>query len=239
MILEDFNAKSIAWGSPWNNACCELIAEFQLGLTSSVEHWDGNHISCVTFQRETVIDLSWVSSAPARPVTEWLMMKEIESLSNRYINMEVLKHQKRKTTRRNFGWRTWNDRNGKEKKRYAVNRVKSDAGSYSYRRFIAENIGVTDKGHRDGIKKLPSLDKRHVWCCDAAYQTRQTQRSTFLDDGVYRDARHISATHMFAEMRGDASSEPAEKVSVTWNGRKVIRGMRDGVERSEAHRSEC
>ena len=81
LVLGDFNAKSTAWGSPRTNprgqAVTEWAAELGLQLLNR-----GSTSTCVRWQGESIVDLSWASQSAARKVTGWRVAEELETLSD-------------------------------------------------------------------------------------------------------------------------------------------------------------
>ena len=85
LILGDFNAKATAWGSPRTDprgaAVVEWAAELGLLLLNV-----GSTSTCVRWQGESIVDLSWASRSAARRLNTWRVASELETLSDhRYI----------------------------------------------------------------------------------------------------------------------------------------------------------
>ncbi|CAD1469147.1 unnamed protein product, partial [Heterotrigona itama] len=67
-VLGDFNTKSTVWGSPRTDrrGDSDWAPELDLHLLNS-----GRTSTCVRWQEESIVDLSWASAAAARRVAEW------------------------------------------------------------------------------------------------------------------------------------------------------------------------
>ena len=89
LILGDFNAKATAWGSPRTDArgaaVVEWAAETDLLLLNT-----GSTSTCVRWQGESIVDLSWASRSATRRLNSWRVADEIETLSDhRHIIMSL------------------------------------------------------------------------------------------------------------------------------------------------------
>ncbi|XP_053990546.1 uncharacterized protein LOC128882804 [Hylaeus volcanicus] len=83
LVLGDFNAKSTSWGGPATDAWGRASADLRLLNRGSVS-------TCVRWQGESIVDLSWATPAAARLVSGWRVAEEVESLSDHlYILMDV------------------------------------------------------------------------------------------------------------------------------------------------------
>ncbi|XP_053992091.1 uncharacterized protein LOC128883597 [Hylaeus volcanicus] len=88
-MLGDFNAKSTAWGGSATDtggrAVLEWAASADLRLLNR-----GSVSTCVRWQSESIVDLSWATPAASRLVSGWGVAEEVESLSDHlYILMDV------------------------------------------------------------------------------------------------------------------------------------------------------
>ncbi|XP_072934935.1 uncharacterized protein [Epargyreus clarus] len=88
-VLGDFNAHSRAWGSKRDNArgnaVLEWAAELDLRLLNR-----GSVSTCVRWQGESIVDLSWATASAERLVTGWRVAEEIVTLSDhRHITLDV------------------------------------------------------------------------------------------------------------------------------------------------------
>ena len=89
LILGDFNAKAAAWGSPRTDsrgaAVIKWAAELDLLLLNV-----GTTSTCVRWQGESIVDLSWASRSAARRINSWRVANELETLSDhRHIVMTL------------------------------------------------------------------------------------------------------------------------------------------------------
>ena len=85
LVLGDFNAKSTLWGSPRTNprgeAVMDWAAELDLQLINK-----GRQSTCVRWQGESIVNLTWASPSAARKIRSWKVLVETETLSDhRYI----------------------------------------------------------------------------------------------------------------------------------------------------------
>ncbi|XP_072938884.1 uncharacterized protein [Epargyreus clarus] len=88
-VLGDFNAHSRAWGSKRDNArgnaVLEWAAELDLRLLNR-----GSVSTCVRWQGESIVDLSWATASAKRLVTGWRVAEAIVTLSDhRHITLDV------------------------------------------------------------------------------------------------------------------------------------------------------
>ena len=85
LILGDLNAKSTLWGSPRTNARGEIVAEWAAELDLQLLN-EGRKSTCVRWQGESIVDLTWASPSVARKVKQWEVMEDTETSSDhRYI----------------------------------------------------------------------------------------------------------------------------------------------------------
>ena len=81
LILGDFNAKATAWGSPRTDprgaAVTEWAAELDLLLLNV-----RSTSTCVRWQGESIVDLSWASRSAARRLITWRVASELVTLSD-------------------------------------------------------------------------------------------------------------------------------------------------------------
>ena len=68
ILVGDFNAKSTAWGSPRTNPRSQAVTEWAAELGLHVLN-RGSTNTCVRWQGESIVDLSWASQSAARKVT--------------------------------------------------------------------------------------------------------------------------------------------------------------------------
>ena len=72
LVLGDFNAKSTLWGSPRTNPRDEAVVEWAAELDLRLLN-EGSKSTCVRWQGETIVELTWASTSAARKVKtgEW------------------------------------------------------------------------------------------------------------------------------------------------------------------------
>ena len=81
LVLGDFNAKSVLWGSPRTNARGEAVAEWAAELDMRLIN-EGSRSTCVRWQGESIVDLTWASPSAARKVRSWEVTVDLETLSD-------------------------------------------------------------------------------------------------------------------------------------------------------------
>ena len=81
LIMGDFNAKSTQWRSTKTNAKGRAIAEWAAGLDLQLLN-SGNVNTCVRWQGESIVDLTWVFPAAVRQVARWKVLEDKETLSD-------------------------------------------------------------------------------------------------------------------------------------------------------------
>ena len=90
LILGDFNDKSTLWGFPRTNPRGEAVAEWATELDLRLLN-EGSKNTCVRWQGESIVDLTWASPSAARKVKNWRVAIELRSLSyHRYIIIRLL-----------------------------------------------------------------------------------------------------------------------------------------------------
>ena len=93
MVLGDFNAKSTIWGSPRTNPRGEAVEEWAAELNLQLIN-EGTHSTCVRWQGESIVDLTWASLAAARKIRSWEVVLDAETLSDhRYITIKFSREQ--------------------------------------------------------------------------------------------------------------------------------------------------
>lgn len=89
IICGDFNAKSTLWGSPRTNPRGEAVTEWAAELDLQLLN-DGRENTCVRWQGESKVDLTWASPSAAHKIKLWRVATEMETLSDhRYIFIEM------------------------------------------------------------------------------------------------------------------------------------------------------
>ncbi|XP_041986935.1 uncharacterized protein LOC121738767 [Aricia agestis] len=89
VVAGDFNAKSSAWGSPITNPKGREVEEWAVATgLSLINH--GTVPTCVRWNGESVVDLTFATPDIARRIGGWRVITELETLSDhRYIRFEV------------------------------------------------------------------------------------------------------------------------------------------------------
>ncbi|XP_011860051.1 PREDICTED: uncharacterized protein LOC105557412, partial [Vollenhovia emeryi] len=88
LVAGDFNAWHTSWGSRRDNergrALNEWAATHGLVLVN-----EGRTSTCVRKQGESIVDLTWATPSAARLITGWRVEEGTETLSDRYITVEL------------------------------------------------------------------------------------------------------------------------------------------------------
>ncbi|XP_054002005.1 uncharacterized protein LOC128888865 [Hylaeus anthracinus] len=89
LVLGNFNAKSTAWGCPATDAKGRAVLKW--AASAGLRLLNRTSVStCVRWQGESIVDLSWATPAVAPLVSGWRVAEEVESLSDHlYILMDV------------------------------------------------------------------------------------------------------------------------------------------------------
>ncbi|XP_049880311.1 uncharacterized protein LOC126376807 [Pectinophora gossypiella] len=89
LVLGDFNAHARQWGCARDTPRGETLQEWADGLDLRLLN-QGSVSTCVRWQGESVVDLSWATPAAARLVSGWRVAEELVTLSDhRHIVIEV------------------------------------------------------------------------------------------------------------------------------------------------------
>lgn len=89
LVAGDFNAKSLAWGSPATDARGEALEEWATMTGLEVLN-QGSVNTCVRWQGGSIVDITLASPAIARSVRGWRVLEDVETLSDhRYIRFDV------------------------------------------------------------------------------------------------------------------------------------------------------
>ncbi|XP_063545734.1 uncharacterized protein LOC134753725 [Cydia strobilella] len=89
LVARDFNAKSMAWGSPATDVREEVLEEWAISMRLTVLN-TGSESTCVRPQGESIVDVTFVSNALARRVQNWKVEIGTETLSDhRYVQFDV------------------------------------------------------------------------------------------------------------------------------------------------------
>ncbi|XP_043522525.1 uncharacterized protein LOC122535233 [Frieseomelitta varia] len=89
LVLGDFNAKSTTWGSSRTDARGKVTEDWATSLNLTLLN-KGKKSTCVRWQGESIIDLTWASPSAARLITDWDVNDDVEILNDHmYITMRV------------------------------------------------------------------------------------------------------------------------------------------------------
>ncbi|XP_075990257.1 uncharacterized protein LOC142985901 [Anticarsia gemmatalis] len=89
LVAGDFNAKSVAWGSPATNARGQALEEWAVSLGLVLTN-RGSVNTCVRQQGSSIVDLTFTSATLARRVQDWSVLEEVETASDhRYIRYRI------------------------------------------------------------------------------------------------------------------------------------------------------
>ena len=118
IVLGDFNARSRAWGDARDDIRGETVLEWSAGLDLRLQN-RGSVSTCVRWQGESIVDLTWATPAAARIVSGWRVAEEAETLSDhRHIIFDVAIHPPGSDSRR---------RRSSPPRRWSVKRLDRDA----------------------------------------------------------------------------------------------------------------
>ncbi|KAI5638619.1 endonuclease-reverse transcriptase domain-containing protein [Phthorimaea operculella] len=93
LVLGDFNARSRVWGDMEDTIKGDTLLEWAAGLDLRLLN-RGSTSTCVRWQGESIVDLSWASQLAERMVSDWRVAEEIVSLSDhRHIVFTVAHRQ--------------------------------------------------------------------------------------------------------------------------------------------------
>ncbi|KAI5638620.1 endonuclease-reverse transcriptase domain-containing protein [Phthorimaea operculella] len=93
LVLGDFNARSRVWGDMEDTIKGDTLLEWAAGLDLRLLN-RGSTSTCVRWQGESIVDLSWASQLAERMVSDWRVAEEIVSLSDhRHIVFTVVHRQ--------------------------------------------------------------------------------------------------------------------------------------------------
>ncbi|XP_043264151.1 uncharacterized protein LOC122404279 [Colletes gigas] len=89
LVLGDFNAKSVAWGSPRTTVRGGILGDWAAGLDLRLLNRGSEH-TCVRRYGGSIVDVGFATPNAVRMVSGWQVAPEAETLSDhRYIRMEV------------------------------------------------------------------------------------------------------------------------------------------------------
>ncbi|XP_061385255.1 uncharacterized protein LOC133320635 [Danaus plexippus] len=89
LVLGDFNAKNLAWGSRLTDVRGRMVEDWALE-TGLVILNQGSVPTCVRMQGESVVDISFASPTLSSRVVDWRVMEDVETYSDhRYIRFDV------------------------------------------------------------------------------------------------------------------------------------------------------
>lgn len=91
LICGDFNCKSTFWGCDYTNGRGRLLTRWSDACNLSLVNIS-NDFTCIRPQGRSIVDLTWISSDLQDNVTEWKVMRFVETLSDHlYIFMRYSK----------------------------------------------------------------------------------------------------------------------------------------------------
>lgn len=109
LIFGDFNAKSRTWGSRLNDERGKHLLEWAANNDLVILN-DGRHPTFSRGGSESFLDLTLITTAAARRVTEWAVMKDLETLSDHhYIRCKIACTDSGKDLTRKKGYRRPNE----------------------------------------------------------------------------------------------------------------------------------
>ncbi|XP_043512253.1 uncharacterized protein LOC122529846 [Frieseomelitta varia] len=89
LVLGDFNAKSTLWSSPRTDARGNAVTQWAAGLDLRLLN-TGHTSTCIRWQGESIVDLSWASPEAIKHITGWKVMDNTETLSDHlYIKIRL------------------------------------------------------------------------------------------------------------------------------------------------------
>lgn len=89
LVLGDFNAKSVAWGSPRTSVRGGILGDWAAGLDLRLLNRGSEH-TCVRRYGGSIVDVGFATPNAVRMVSGWHVVAGAETLSDhRYIRMEV------------------------------------------------------------------------------------------------------------------------------------------------------
>ena len=92
IVLGDFNARSRTWGDVRDGARGETVLEWAAGLDLCLLN-QGSVSTCVRWQGESIVDLTWATPSAVHMVSGWRVAEEMETLSDhRHIVFDVAIH---------------------------------------------------------------------------------------------------------------------------------------------------
>ncbi|CAH0724206.1 unnamed protein product, partial [Brenthis ino] len=85
IVLGDFNARSRTWGDTRDDRRGIIIQEWAASLDLRILN-QGSISTCVRWQGESIVDLTWASTSASRMVSDWRVAEDVVTLSDhRYI----------------------------------------------------------------------------------------------------------------------------------------------------------
>ncbi|XP_020297778.1 uncharacterized protein LOC109862204 [Pseudomyrmex gracilis] len=89
LVLGDFNAKSVTWGSPRTDVRERVLEECMAACSFATVNEDTQH-TCVRRNGGSIVDVTFASPSAIARVSEWKVKDDLETLSDhRYITMKV------------------------------------------------------------------------------------------------------------------------------------------------------
>ena len=161
IVMGDFNAKSTLWGSPRTNPREEAVEEWAAELDLQLLN-DGRENTCVRWQGESKIDLTWASPSAARKVRQWQVETETETLSDhRYILISLEDER----SRRNLPRR--NQEEDPSRPRWAIKRMDKER-LITAAQATAWAASSQETTSRDAERKAEWFQAQMIRVCDAS-----------------------------------------------------------------------
>ncbi|XP_076246369.1 uncharacterized protein LOC143186571 [Calliopsis andreniformis] len=227
LVLGDFNAKSTAWGCPRTDARGQTVLEWAAGVGLLLLN-RGSASTCVRWQGESIVDLSWATPCAARCVTGWRVAEEVESLSD---HLHVLMHisaENPHPARR--------PRGGQPPRRWAAKRMDEDA-------LMAASLAMAWPEPPAG--PVADVDSEAVWfreslaaVCDAAMPRtgKPRKRAVYWWSGeiaALRAAR-VAARRRFTRARRRANRDVAREQSLYEGYREATVALQAAIKKAKS-----
>jgi hypothetical protein len=89
LLMGDLNAKSVAWGSPADDARGAALGDWAVAMGLAIVN-RGNTNTCVRRQGGSIVDITMATPVVAGRIGDWRVMEDVETLSDHvYIRMRV------------------------------------------------------------------------------------------------------------------------------------------------------
>ncbi|XP_054015953.1 uncharacterized protein LOC128896612 [Hylaeus anthracinus] len=228
LVLGDFNAKSTAWGGPATDARGRAVLEWAASADIRLRN-RGSVSTCVRWQGESIVDLSWTTPAAARLVSGWRVAEEVESLSDHlYILINVSAAPQYHPAR--------GPAPGRPPRRWALKRLEKDA-------LMAATLAASWPGAPAG--PVADVDREAGWfresstsACDAAMpRARKLPRRAaywWSDEIAALRATCNAARRRFTRARRRRSRDPAREAALCEVYREATVDLQRTIRRAKA-----